>query len=436
MNTFKVKLKCLHNQNKRDALLKMLYDYHVNCSRIIQANPKLVLVYCNDSNDVDSVFSSKCISDLKVLGYEPIVPPDLRAKRSIIIKRLDSFIHGQSVENIKSELENVNSWLEIYDIYKFPKSKTLKITFVNQCMAKTAIEKGILMFRLSIPSNDIFPEEYVNLMICYQCYKWDDHLTESCQMGSHFKVCSLCSSNDHTFKDCKSESKKCINCEGSHSTLSHSCPRRRDIARKKTETPLLNTATNTRTPKYVAPPPAPPIHNQDNLNKSIVKSAMCMIMASLNKPKDNQSYQVTLNKLLTLNDLPQFKLGDISPPFLDIGNCINEITTSKLNTVDDMNNNNSEDTYTNSQNSSTMVLSEQMKIEGKNDDCTESDLISEMSSGSRAAQAVSSITPEDCKSPVAEALSRFEKLEQKPLNNDIRSKLRHLRKGTSVIKKS
>lgn len=57
------------------------------------------------------------------------------------------------------------------------------------------------------------------------------------------KVCSICASKTHTWKECVSNYKKCINCNGEHSALNKSCPSRKievsvirkDIVTKKKE---------------------------------------------------------------------------------------------------------------------------------------------------------------------------------------------------------
>ena len=68
------------------------------------------------------------------LDCEPIPPPDLQAKRSFIVKSADPFIYGEEVEVIAAELGNKNPWLVVKSVYRFNKSKTLKVTCSNQEM--------------------------------------------------------------------------------------------------------------------------------------------------------------------------------------------------------------------------------------------------------------------------------------------------------------
>ncbi len=59
-----------------------------------------------------------------------------------------------------TELQKQNPWIgeEIVDIYKFPKSPTLKITFSQTTLALKCTEKGLKAFNISIPPNEIKQE--------------------------------------------------------------------------------------------------------------------------------------------------------------------------------------------------------------------------------------------------------------------------------------
>ena len=59
-----------------------------------------------------------------------------------------------------------------------------------------------------------------------RCYKYN-HNTQKCKLPSSHQVCSECANNNHTFRNCKSTYKKCINCGGNHRTLASVCPVRK-----------------------------------------------------------------------------------------------------------------------------------------------------------------------------------------------------------------
>lgn len=331
MSNIKIKIKCTHEHVDRESVLEILKKYSIKCSRVNRVDSKTLLLYCNNSQDVDKLFSPACIGDIKKLKCELVAPPDLVANRSIIVKQLDSFIYSQEVDTIKMELENENSWLNIQNIYKFPKSRTVKITFINQNMVTLALDRGLLMFHLSIPPSLIYREVYVNILICYKCYQWNDHITECCKKDSSYMICSLCSSEDHTFKDCGADSRRCVNCAGSHSTLSVSCPTRKVIAKSLSADKVNSDFKSVASVK----PPFPvdtsgttpvafsnPVQKSDlierNIGDRIIKSTMCVILAAIGERDDEEGYQATLSKLLSANDLPSFNTSGVSPSYESI----------------------------------------------------------------------------------------------------------------------
>ena len=330
----KIKLKSLNDTINRDDVLSILKKFVIRCSRVNKVGANILLLYCNDSSDVDKLFSPECTKELKQLKCELIVPPDLKAKKSIIVKQVDSYVYDQNIDAIRYELEKENDWLSVNEIFKFPKSRNIKLTFANQNMVTLALSRGLLMFHLSITPSFIVRDEYVNVLICYKCYKWNDHLTESCSKPSTFKICSLCSSEDHTFKDCKVDTKKCINCSGCHSTISVSCPSRKNIVKLI----LLNRKSNSSIQPQPAPIPtvtqpddinsrthSPPWHDFDGvIQDGILRSAMCIIVSSLGCNGNRVDYENSLNSLLKANNLPSFNMGDNPPPIINLKHISNE----------------------------------------------------------------------------------------------------------------
>ncbi|KAF2346903.1 hypothetical protein FHG87_022342 [Trinorchestia longiramus] len=61
----------------------------------------------------------------------------------------------------------------------------------------------------------------------------EHHATEDCP-NPNLTVCSECTGN-HTYKNCTSSIKKCLNCQGDHRTMAMSCPTRKTIIKHKTK---------------------------------------------------------------------------------------------------------------------------------------------------------------------------------------------------------
>ena len=177
-------------------------------------------------------------------------------------------------------------------------------------MASKAMNTGIVLFNLVVPSANIFQDEFVNLLICYKCYALEEHTTASCTKPINYKVCSLCSQTGHTFKECQAYEKTCINCKGPHSTLAMSCPHRKRIQKEKK-------TKSVKKPSYSSVA-ASNVHNVSdsfgNASEVIAKAAMCIMISTMKNGEIPGSFQHTLNHLLQANNLPKFNMGQITPP--------------------------------------------------------------------------------------------------------------------------
>ena len=141
------------------------------------------------------------------------MPFELRAQRTVLCMRLDELIYEHDKDNIKKEVERVQTWAKITDVYKFPRSNTIKITFQSSAMATKARENGLLMFSsLSVTPEQIREEIYIPIVSCDRCYAIESHTTNMCpNKPREYKVCSECGANGHTFRECRATTKGCLN---------------------------------------------------------------------------------------------------------------------------------------------------------------------------------------------------------------------------------
>lgn len=148
---------------------------------------------------------------------------------------MNTFNHNE--KDIQYELISNNSWMRdgINLLYKFPNKNIIKIQFRQSLVAKKATEKKMLCFRMSISSYSLYTEEYIPITICMKCYELDTHITNKCSKGKEYQICSECSSQRHTWRECSSTIKICINCQGNHRTLAYKCPEKRSEWKKNKE---------------------------------------------------------------------------------------------------------------------------------------------------------------------------------------------------------
>ena len=133
-------------------------------------------------------------------------------------------------------------------------------------------------------------------------------------------VCSECAGN-HSFKECTSRIKKCLNCHGPHRTMAMACPLKKEIIkRKRREEDEKKETTEERTYAKVAEKAiervtekAKLIEETRNLNEGIGYKALIMVMdAHVHNLIQPGSYSNRLNELLKANGLEEINIT--TPP--------------------------------------------------------------------------------------------------------------------------
>ena len=157
----------------------ILHHEKVNVSKTYFNKYNELFVLCNSEEDLDAVFSAMCISKLFTVGCKPVLPPDLKAKRSVILRRCDYQILNKKEQDIKFEIEKQNACIRVQDIFKYDSSKNIKVTFKNQRMVSQVLTKGLVLFNLPHPAHNICREIFVDILTCFKCYQLEDHQTSS-----------------------------------------------------------------------------------------------------------------------------------------------------------------------------------------------------------------------------------------------------------------
>ncbi|MPC22836.1 hypothetical protein E2C01_015863 [Portunus trituberculatus] len=214
-------------------------------------------------------------------------------------------------------------------VFKIPRTKILKITFKESAAAKKSTEKGILGLHMSIPPHSIKIEEFTPITTCFKCYAIEDHTTAKCPKPKDYKICSECSSQNHTWKECDVNNKKCVNCDGDHRTIANKCPhRKRAIEEKRQQIKNSNsksyssaTSRNTNTAPSNFTTTTPIIEKE-----TTTKFMTCMMHAHLINSMNPGSYNDELNRALKLNNLPPVNLP-VNPPSKHILNLTSEKQT-------------------------------------------------------------------------------------------------------------
>jgi len=98
----------------------------------------------------------------------------------------------------------------------------IKVRFSDHATAKQVKEKGIYLFKVYVVPWQIEFERFTPVRQCMNCFAYG-HLKTTCKAEKKSR-CTECGSNTHSFRECKSSVKKCLNCGGAHRTFANSCP--------------------------------------------------------------------------------------------------------------------------------------------------------------------------------------------------------------------
>lgn len=164
---------------------------------------------------------------LKDHGFPPVPSPEMKAKCTIVAKKIDKTIPPRSCESICQEV-SVKNGVTVLDVYKPPESRIVKIRVSSPEEAQKLLSRGLMMFNTSVPTYNLEPECFIHIDQCLNCYRFH-HKKHQC---THPQRCSRCAGDGHFFARC-TESIKCCNCEGSHVAVSGSCPKRKEILKAK-----------------------------------------------------------------------------------------------------------------------------------------------------------------------------------------------------------
>ncbi|MPC48298.1 hypothetical protein E2C01_042066 [Portunus trituberculatus] len=306
----RVKIKTNNNKDPRRkfALLNILSSNDIYPTNIIIVQDGFVII--SSDEEQEKIFQDSTKQELLQNDFTLITPPELKAKRTVIAFNINSHIYSNSEDDMINELYAHNTWLDnnIDTIFKFPNSKTIKITFTQAIYAQKAIDHGLKLFSMKIPHYQIQQEKFYQIQTCYRCYEIEDHLTKHCPKNQDYKVCPECAEEGHTWKHCNKEGKKCINCGENHRTLSMRCCLRKDGIKKKREEEK-NRGTYSEITKMNANPinittPTPLITREEHL-----KIYSCVMNAHFMNVSDPGCYEKELNTLLADNNLPPIKIS-------------------------------------------------------------------------------------------------------------------------------
>ena len=135
----RIKIKSRNNgREQKIKLLQILSSKQIEVTDIIPTNDGFAVITVNEQF-ADNIFNNEVKQELLSHDLTPLMPPQLKANKSIIITRTPELIYEKDILSIGEELTSKNYWIEeddIESVYKFPNSTTIKVTFNKTCTAK------------------------------------------------------------------------------------------------------------------------------------------------------------------------------------------------------------------------------------------------------------------------------------------------------------
>ena len=306
----------------KNELCSTIYNEGIKFSRIIPTGDTLIVV-CLSEEQVDKLIATTTVQKLKEKSFEVIIPPHLKARKTVFIRRLDKDLTELPIEILKQDIEHRNNWAMVEEVVKFPNMPSmLKVRFSDIRMARKAIEIGLSIGEYHLSTDSIEMEDFIQLTPCWACYKYD-HSIKDCGQ-KNIKKCSECAVVGHTFRECKEKVNfKCLNCDGPHRTLAAACPIRKEKIKeireqKKASKKQFENENRTycAVTKLTKDLPKLTVPEQPTLNLSSdmsFKAMVILIHAHLANLAQPGSYGATVKSLLKKNNLPIVNLPDDAP---------------------------------------------------------------------------------------------------------------------------
>ncbi len=148
----RIKIKSRNNnKDQKLKLIEILCGKDIEIRRVIPTNDGFVVITVTEQ-DADSIFNREVKHELAQHELIPVLSPELKAKKSTIIPRVDDVIYEHDILESGEDLTDKNQWIgdELESVYKFQNTPTIRITFTHTTIAKICTEVGLKEFRMSI----------------------------------------------------------------------------------------------------------------------------------------------------------------------------------------------------------------------------------------------------------------------------------------------
>ena len=213
-----------------------------------------ILVKPKNPKDCNSLLKENAFPATCALGsnVKARVPKGQQVTHQVIIKNVDVEVTQDEMDEILSR-QNLpfKSAKRIHSRQLDAPTKMIRLVLKDEDTKKKLLRDGINLDQMhykcvpALEDSKTFPK----VLQCFKCQQIGDHHASSC---TNEQKCVLCS-GPHRKSECKAkkESFKCANCDGTHASWSHECPRMQEAIKMKKTPTMAQVASATVTPAHL-----------------------------------------------------------------------------------------------------------------------------------------------------------------------------------------
>lgn len=146
---FKSKLIAQGVQPPRKESATVLFKANIRLLRVINTHDGFLTIIQNNKQ-AKKIFSNDSKEKQNFLGFTLVLPLKMRARLTLVLKRLERQVITEDSENIKQEITTASPNSMVEDIFIMKKKCITKIRFLIHTAAKVIKENGIYLSKLYI----------------------------------------------------------------------------------------------------------------------------------------------------------------------------------------------------------------------------------------------------------------------------------------------
>ena len=120
------------------------------------------------AGDLTKFLSTAGRAKLAEGGFKPVLSPEMRARCTVVARKVDRSIVAMTEHQIRDEVAAKNN-VSVLEVYKPPNSFTVKIRCQALEDANKLLKDGIRLFNTLVPAYNLNQEEYYQIDQCFRC---------------------------------------------------------------------------------------------------------------------------------------------------------------------------------------------------------------------------------------------------------------------------